>query len=28
MNTLEKRQHEILTNPLHFCKKSGDFAKH
>ncbi|EAW0016795.1 Crp/Fnr family transcriptional regulator, partial [Listeria monocytogenes] len=25
MNTLEKRQHEILTNPLHFCKKSGDF---
>ncbi|EDN9718991.1 TPA: Crp/Fnr family transcriptional regulator, partial [Listeria monocytogenes] len=24
MNTLEKRQHEILTNPLHFCKKSGD----
>ncbi|EAD4134874.1 Crp/Fnr family transcriptional regulator, partial [Listeria monocytogenes] len=26
MNTLEKRQHEILTNPLHFCKKSGDFA--
>ncbi|EAD5408384.1 Crp/Fnr family transcriptional regulator, partial [Listeria monocytogenes] len=23
MNTLEKRQHEILTNPLHFCKKSG-----
>ncbi|MBC1484281.1 Crp/Fnr family transcriptional regulator [Listeria immobilis] len=28
MNTLEKRQHEILVNPLHFCKKSSDFAKH
>ncbi|MBC2360309.1 Crp/Fnr family transcriptional regulator [Listeria welshimeri] len=28
MNTIEKPQHEIMASPLHFCKKSGDFAKH